>query len=63
MTDMELPDDTIADLQRRLDQQRELMTSSFLAMESAQAKIQQQGTALTNAFACFTVLLYCSFLS
>jgi flagellar hook-associated protein 2 len=44
-------DRQIADLQRRLDQQRELMTSSFLAMESAQAKIQQQGTALSNAFA------------
>ncbi len=43
-------DRQIADLQRRLDQQRELLTSSFLAMESAQAKIQQQGTALTNAF-------------
>jgi flagellar hook-associated protein 2 len=44
-------DTQIADLQRRLDQQRELLTSSFLAMESAQARIQQQSTALTNAFA------------
>lgn len=43
-------DRQIADLQRRLDQQRELLTSSFLAMESAQAKLQSQGQALTNAF-------------
>jgi flagellar hook-associated protein 2 len=44
-------DRQIADLQRRLDQQRELLTNSFLAMETAQAKIQQQSTTLTNAFA------------
>lgn len=43
-------DRQIADLQRRLDQQRELLTNSFLAMESAQAKLQSQGQALTNAF-------------
>lgn len=43
-------DRQIADLQRRLDQQRELMTNSFIAMESAQSRIQQQSTALTNAF-------------
>jgi flagellar hook-associated protein 2 len=40
----------IADLERRLVQQRELLTSSFIQMEEAQARIQQQGSALTNAF-------------
>jgi flagellar hook-associated protein 2 len=43
-------DRQIADLQRRLDQQREIMTNSFIAMETAQSRIQQQSTALTNAF-------------
>lgn len=43
-------DRQIEDLQRRLAQQREVMTNSFIAMESAQSRIQQQGTALTNAF-------------
>jgi flagellar hook-associated protein 2 len=43
-------DRQIEDLQRRLAQQREVMTSSFIAMETAQSRIQQQGTALTNAF-------------
>jgi flagellar hook-associated protein 2 len=43
-------DRQISDLERRLEQQRELLTSSFIKMEEAQARIQQQGTALTNAF-------------
>lgn len=43
-------DDQIADMERRLTQQRELLTNSFIAMESAQARIQQQGNAITNAF-------------
>jgi flagellar hook-associated protein 2 len=43
-------DRQIADIERRLDQQRELLTNSFIAMETAQSKIQQQSTALTNAF-------------
>lgn len=43
-------DQQIADLQRRLDQQKELLTNSFIAMESAQSKIKQQSTALSNAF-------------
>lgn len=40
----------IADIERRLVQQRELLTNGFLAMEQAQARIQQQSAALTNAF-------------
>jgi flagellar hook-associated protein 2 len=43
-------DRQIADLQRRLEQQRSLLTSSFIAMESAQSRIQQQSSAMTNAF-------------
>jgi flagellar hook-associated protein 2 len=43
-------DKQIADMQRRLEQQRALLTSSFIAMESAQSKIHQQSSALTNAF-------------
>jgi flagellar hook-associated protein 2 len=43
-------DRQIGDLERRLVQQRELLTSSFIKMEEAQAMIQQQGTAITNAF-------------
>ncbi len=43
-------DDQIAALQRRLDQQRELLTNSFIAMESAQSSIKTQSAALTNAF-------------
>lgn len=43
-------DRQISDLERRLEQQRELLTSSFIKMEEAQARIQQQGSALTNAF-------------
>lgn len=43
-------DRQIADLERRLEQQRELLTSSFIAMETAQSQIQQQSAALTRAF-------------
>jgi flagellar hook-associated protein 2 len=43
-------DRQIADLERRMTQQRELLTNSFIAMETAQSRIQQQSTALTNAF-------------
>lgn len=43
-------DRQIGDLERRLTQQRELLTSSFIKMEEAQSRIQQQSTALTNAF-------------
>lgn len=43
-------DRQIADLERRLEQQRALLTDSFIRMEEAQAKIQQQSSALTNAF-------------
>jgi flagellar hook-associated protein 2 len=43
-------DRQIADLERRLTQQRELLTNSFIAMETAQSRIQSQSSALTNAF-------------
>ncbi len=43
-------DRQIADIERRLAQQREILTSSFIAMETAQSRIQNQSTALTNAF-------------
>ncbi|HLP24484.1 MAG TPA: flagellar filament capping protein FliD, partial [Acidobacteriota bacterium] len=40
----------IEDVQRQLDAQKERLMTSFIAMESAQARIQQQGNAITNAF-------------
>lgn len=43
-------DKQIADLERRLVQQREILTSGFIAMESAQSRIQQQSAAITRAF-------------
>lgn len=43
-------DRQIADLERRLVQQREVLTSSFIAMETAQSQIQQQSAALSRAF-------------
>lgn len=43
-------DRQIADLERRLEQQRELLTNSFIAMETQQSRIQQQSAALTRAF-------------
>jgi flagellar hook-associated protein 2 len=43
-------DTQIADIERRLAQQRSLMESAFIAMESAQSRIQTQQAALANAF-------------
>ncbi len=43
-------DRQIGDLQRRLDQQRAILTSSFIAMESAQSQLKNQSAALTKAF-------------
>lgn len=43
-------DDQIAGLERRLEQQRALLESSFIRMEEAQARIQQQSSTLQNAF-------------
>ncbi len=43
-------DDQIASMQRHLDQQKALLTKSFIQMESAQSAIQSQLTALNNAF-------------
>jgi flagellar hook-associated protein 2 len=44
-------DRQIADLERRLAQQRELLTNSFIKMEEAQSRIQLQGSQLSSAFA------------
>lgn len=43
-------DRQIADLERRIAMQKQLLTDSFVAMESAQSKIQQQGSAISQAF-------------
>jgi flagellar hook-associated protein 2 len=43
-------DTQIANIQRRLDQQRATLTASFIAMETAQSKIQSQQQALNSAF-------------
>ncbi len=43
-------DRQIADLERRLTQQRELLTNNFIAMETAQSRLQSQSAAITNAF-------------
>lgn len=43
-------DRQIGDMERRLEQQRALLTDSFIKMEEAQQKIQSQGNAITNAF-------------
>jgi flagellar hook-associated protein 2 len=43
-------DKQIADIERRLASQRELLTSSFLKMQDAQSKAQSQNTYLTNTF-------------
>jgi len=40
----------IAAIERRLEQQREIMESAFIAMETAQSRLQSQSAALTNAF-------------
>jgi flagellar hook-associated protein 2 len=43
-------DTQIGDLERRLTQQRSMLESAFIAMESAQQKLQSQQAALSNAF-------------
>ena len=43
-------DAQIANIQRRLDQQKALLTASFVAMENAQSAMQSQLAALNNAF-------------
>jgi len=43
-------DKQIADIERRLASQRELLTSAFLKMQDAQSKAQSQNTYLTNTF-------------
>jgi flagellar hook-associated protein 2 len=43
-------DDQIATIQRQLDQQRELLTSSFIAMENAQSSFNNIQTQLTKSF-------------
>lgn len=43
-------DRQMEDIQRRLDQRRSQMEAAFIAMESAQAKIQNQSAQLSKAF-------------
>ncbi len=43
-------DDQIAAIERQLEQQRELLTASFIAMESAQSSYNNMQTQLTKAF-------------
>jgi flagellar hook-associated protein 2 len=43
-------DEQIAAMERRITQQRELLTQNFIKMEEAQSRIQSQLQALTNAF-------------
>ncbi len=43
-------DDQIAAIERRLEQQRQLMESAFIAMETAQSKIKQQQSAVESMF-------------
>lgn len=43
-------DRQISDLERRLTQKREMLTDTFIRMEEAQAKLNQQSSALTRAF-------------
>jgi flagellar hook-associated protein 2 len=43
-------DDQIANIQRQLDQQRERLTASFVAMESAQSSYNSIQTQLTKSF-------------
>ncbi|MEO5959536.1 MAG: flagellar filament capping protein FliD [Opitutaceae bacterium] len=40
----------IAEIERRLEQRRAVMESAFIAMETAQSRLQSQQAALTNAF-------------
>lgn len=43
-------DSQIADIERRLEQQRTVMESAFINMEMAQSTLKSQQSALTNAF-------------
>lgn len=43
-------DEQIAAIERRLEQRRAQLEAAFIAMETAQSKIQQMQTQLTNAF-------------
>ena len=43
-------DDQIAAIERQLEQQRELLTSSFIAMETAQSSYNNMQTQLTKSF-------------
>lgn len=43
-------DTQIADIERRLVQRRALLESGFIAMETAQSKLKQMQTQLTNSF-------------
>jgi flagellar hook-associated protein 2 len=43
-------DQQIADIERRLVQRRSLLESGFIAMETAQSKLKQMQTMLSNAF-------------
>lgn len=43
-------DQQIADIDRRLEQRRAVLESSFIAMETAQSKIQQMQSQIANAF-------------
>jgi flagellar hook-associated protein 2 len=43
-------DTQIANIQRRLDQQKQQLTDSFVAMENAQSKLTTQSKALDSAF-------------
>lgn len=47
-------DEQIAAIDRRLQQQRALMESAFIAMENAQSRIKQQQSALDGMIASFT---------
>ena len=49
-TDSSAIDDQIAAMERRILQDQDRLTASFIAMEQAQALIQQQSAAFTNAF-------------
>jgi flagellar hook-associated protein 2 len=43
-------DDQIAAIERRLEQQRAVMESAFIQMETAQSKLKSQAATLTSAF-------------
>jgi flagellar hook-associated protein 2 len=49
-SDSKAIDDSIAAMERRILQEQDRLTASFVAMEQAQSLIQQQSAAFTNAF-------------